>query len=197
MSLRDGNLIITGEYLKNGAGGEGWYAGAIALKQKYTRGYFEIRCICNDSVDFWSAFWLQGDHSYEAEISKGGPGSAEIDILEAFGYGKKLESQRNTVDQTVWVNGFDDDDEHNDRCTVFSLGDDIFRKYNTYGLEWTEDEYIFYINGVESGRTSFGNGVSTVPEEVIVSLEIPDSGITLDESEKTEFVVDYVKIWQK
>ena len=101
------------------------------------------------------------------------------------------------LDQTVWCNGFDDDAEHLDRCTFYSIGNDIFHEYNTYGLEWTDDEYIFYINGVETGRTSFGNGVSTDREELIVSLEIPEAEITLDKSEKTEFIVDYVKVWQK
>lgn len=193
----NGNLIITGEYLENGEYGEGWYAGAVALKQKYTTGYFEIRCICNDSVDFWSAFWLQGNYPYDAKLSKGGVGSAEIDIFEAFGNDKILKRRRNALDQTVWCNGYDDDDEKLDKCSFSGIGNDIFHEYNTYGLEWTENEYIFYINGVETGRTSFGNGVSTDAEELIVSLEIPDSGITLGKSEKTEFIVDYVKVWQK
>ena len=193
----NGNLIITGEYLENGEYGEGWYAGAIALKQKYTKGYFEIRCICNDSDDFWSAFWFQGNFPYDHERSKGGVGSAEIDIFEAFGNGKILKSKRNALDQTVWCNGFDDDPEHLDKCSFSSIGNDIFHEYNTYGLEWTDDEYIFYINGIETGRTSFGNGVSTDKEELIVSLEIPEAEITLDKSEKTEFIVDYVKVWQK
>ncbi len=50
---------------------------------------------------------------------------------------------------------------------------------------------------LETGRTSFGNGVSTDAEELIVSLEIPEAAITLDKSEKTEFIVDCVKVWQK
>jgi hypothetical protein len=49
-------------------------------------------------------------------------------------------------------------------------------------------------------RSSFGNGVSQVPEDVIVSLEIPDSDVLegFDKATfKTEFIVDYVKIYQK
>ena len=75
-------------------------------------------------------------------------------------------------------------------------GNNIFEEYNTYGLEWTEDEYIFYINGVESVRSSFGNGTSQVPEDVIVSLEFPND-ITQDKDFYTEYIVDYVKIYQK
>ncbi len=193
----NGNLIITGEYREDGTYGKGWYAGAIALKQKYTRGYFEIKCICNDCSEYWSAFWLQGNHPYDAELSNGGIGSAEIDIFEAFNRDAVIKSKQDTVSQTVWCNGFDDDDDELDKCSFSSIGKNIFSEYNTYGLEWTEDEYIFYINGVETGRTSFGKGVSTDAEEVIVSLEIPEAGISFDKSKKTEFIIDYVKIWQK
>ncbi len=196
VKVEDGKLVITGEYL-DGEYGEGWYAAAVALKQKYTKGYFECRCICNDCNDYWSAFWLQGNHPYDHELSAGGTGSAEIDIFEAMSHDSILPSNRNTITQTVWCNGFDDDADHLDKCSITAIGDDIFHKYNTYGLEWTDEEYIFYVNGVETFRTSFGNGVSTDLEEVIVSLEIPESGITMDKSEKTEFIVDYVKIWQK
>lgn len=191
-----GNMIITGEYLENGEYGEGWYAGAIALKQKYTRGYFEIRCICNDCDDLWSAFWLQGTSPYDHEKSNGGIGSAEIDIFETANHDSVLPIKKNSVTQTVWCNGFDDDTENLDKCGFVAAGNNIYKEYNTFGLEWTETEYIFYINGVETARTSFGKGVSTDTEEVIASLELPEK-INIDKSVKTEFIVDYVKIWQK
>ena len=41
-------------------------------------------------------------------------------------------------------------------------GKNIHEEYNTYGLEWTDSEYIFYVNGVETRRTSFSKGVSQV-----------------------------------
>lgn len=195
---KNGNLIITGEYLTDGTYGEGWYAGAIALKQKYTKGYFEIRCICNDSTDFWSAFWFQGTNPYDAEFSRGGVGSAEIDIFESYSsVNPKLKYELNTVSQTIWCNGYDDDADSLDKCAISALGNDIRHQFNTYGVEWNDDEYIFYINGVETGRTSFGNGTSNDTEELIVSLEIPETEINLDKSVKTELIVDYVKAWQK
>ena len=199
VKVKDGNLVITGEYLEDGAYGPGWYVGMINIKQLYCRGYFEIRCICNKGNDFWSAFWIQADHPYDHELSKGGVGGAELDIFENLHSTEKNPLMRNCVSQTVHCNGHDDDPEHLDSQTIGKFkGDDIFNKYNTYGLEWTEDEYIFYINGVETGRTSWASGVSEVPEMVIVSLEVPDSvSYATDSGHTTAFVVDYVKIWQK
>ena len=197
IKVENGNLIITAEYLENGESGEGWYAGAVSLRQQYCRGYFEIKCKCNDGGDFWSAFWIQASNPYDHDISKGGPGGAELDIFEAPYGGKKLSPLYNSVTQTIHCNGSDDDPEHIDsRMLGIFKGNNIYTEYNTYGLEWTEDEYIFYINGVETARSSFGSGVSQVDESVIVSLELPDE-ITLDKDYSSQFIVDYVRIYQK
>lgn len=197
VEVRDGNLIISGEYLTDGEYGEGWYTAAIKLKERYKQGYFEIRCICNDSPGYWSAFWLQADAPYTAEISKGGVGGAEIDIFESTSYAE----DKYCITNTVHCAGVDGEQEGFQSALLGKFyGNNITKEYNTYGLEWTEDEYIFYVNGVETVRSSFGNGVSQVPEDVIVSLEIPDiselEGFD-KETFKTEFIVDYVKIYQK
>lgn len=197
--VENGNMIITGDYLTDGVYGEGWYTGMVKLKERYCRGYFEIRCIVNAEPAFWSAFWLQADSPYTASVSKGGAGGAEIDIFESIG--KDDFMCGNSVSHAIHCAGVDGEPEgfQSERLGCF-YGNNIYEEYNTYGLEWTEDEYIFYINGVETRRSSFGNGVSEVEEDVIVSLEIPDEELLgeLDkETYKTEFIVDYVKIYQK
>nr|MCR5484279.1 family 16 glycosylhydrolase [Clostridiales bacterium] len=80
-------------------------------------------------------------------------------------------------------------------------------QYNTYGVEWNEKEYIFYINGIETGRSSFG-GVSKVPEFLELSIEIDGargepyqgwSGIITDndpDALPADFIVDYVHVYQ-
>ena len=197
--VENGNLIIAGEYLTDGAYGEGWYTGMIKLRERYCRGYFEIKCKVNADSGFWSAFWIQADHPYEAQYSKGGVGGAEIDIFESMSYDRVI--GKNSVAQTIHCAGVDGVQEgfQSERLGDF-YGNNIYEEYNTYGLEWTEEEYIFYINGVETRRSSFGNGVSEVEEDVIVSLEIPDESklAELDkETYQTEYIIDYVKIYQK
>ena len=203
VEVKDGNLYLTAEYREeDGMYGEGWYAGMISLKEYYCRGYYEIRCKCNKDKGFWSAFWIQAQSPYDHYKSQGGVYGAELDIFEAMNGDAILKKNRNSVSQTIHCNGWDDDVENIDsRCLGdFKVGNDIYDEYNTYGLEWTEDEYIFYINGVESARSSFASGVSTVPEEVIVSLEIPETlpeKIANNKDYSTQMVVDYVKIYQK
>ncbi|MBQ9851061.1 MAG: glycoside hydrolase family 16 protein [Clostridia bacterium] len=196
--VEDGKMIMTGEYLTDGTYGEGWYTAMIKLRKRYCKGYFEIRCIVNEEPAFWSAFWLQADAPYTASVSNGGVGGAEIDIFESLGSDSK---EKGSVTQTIHCAGVDGVQEGFQSNNLGSFyGDDIYNKYNTYGLEWTDEEYIFYINGVETRRSSFGNGVSEVPEDVIVSLEIPgeDKLSSLDKDNyKAEFIVDYVRIYQK
>ncbi|MBQ8575703.1 MAG: glycoside hydrolase family 16 protein [Clostridia bacterium] len=205
VKIADGTCTITGEY-RDGEYGEGWYGGDLALLKWYNKGYFEIRCKVSAGGGLWSAFWLMAAHPYEAEYSKGGIGGAEIDIMEAAGWGR--DGWENAVVQTIhcagvegWYEGlYIDREDFDSRELGYYNGNDIYNEYNTYGLEWTEDEYIFYINGVETCRTSFGNGTSQVAEEVRVSLEVPDAEALsqLDkETYHSEFVVDYVRIYQE
>ena len=198
VEVKDGNLIIAGEYLENGTYGEGWYTAAIKLKERYKQGYFEIKCKVNKGHGYWSAFWIQADAPYTASVSKGGIGGAELDIFESKCYDDK---DNYCVTHAIHCAGVDGVQEGFQSAMLgMFYGNNVTEEYNTYGLEWTEDEYIFYINGVETCRSTFGNGVSQVEEDVIVSLEIPDLDklAELDkETYKTEFVVDYVKIYQK
>lgn len=199
IKVEDGNLVITGEYVEDGTYGDGWYAGMVSLRERYCKGYFEIRCKVNAGSGFWSAFWIQAEHPYEAEYSKGGVGGCEIDIFESMSYDSLI--GKDSVSQTVHCAGVDGVQEGYQSYMLGDFyGNNIYDEYNTYGLEWNDEEYIFYINGVETRRTSFGNGVSEVPEEVIVSLEIPNAekfeGLD-KETYKTDFVIDYVRIYQK
>ncbi len=199
VTVRDGNLYITGEYLENGEYGEGWYAGAVALNQKYKEGYFEIKCICSPGGGYWSAFWLQADAPYTPEISQGGIGGAEIDIFESTNYNEIV--SRNSVLHTIHCSGMkgDTSGELNTKRLGHFFGNNIYSEYNTYGLKWTDTEYIFYINGIETTRSAWADGVSTVPEQLIVSLEVPqelDDKVFAEKSYKTEYIVDYVKIYQ-
>ena len=73
----------------------------------------------------------------------------------------------------------------------------------TFLLFWA---YIFYINGIETGRTNFG-GASQVPEYMILNCNVngvegfPLNGyagdaLTFDSSQPTDLVVDYVRVYQ-
>ena len=82
----------------------------------------------------------------------------------------------------------------------FLIKNNPYEEFNTYALEWNESEYIFYINGKETFRTSYG-GVSQNEEYLILSVEMKgENGIPSQRenapAEDTQFIVDYVKVYQ-
>lgn len=201
-TTKDGSLIIPVVYLEDGMGGKGagWYSAGIdtdsdspdGFSQKY--GYFECRCILPEGADIWSAFWLMNDGVYD--VNGDGTDGTEIDIFESDGYSKLF---KNNVSSNLHFDGYGN--EHQKfGATRFLLKNNPYEESNTYGLEWNEDEYIFYINGVETFRTDFG-GVSQNEEYLILSVEMKgENGIPSQRenapAEAAEFIVDYVKVYQ-
>ncbi|HZJ78290.1 MAG TPA: glycoside hydrolase family 16 protein [Clostridia bacterium] len=190
--IEDGNLIIRGEYLEQGEYGEGWYSGMIRTIDEYIGGYFEVKCICSKGGGFWSAFWLNSTGMASAELSNGGLGGAEIDIFEAPNY--KNTFGKDSVALNVHVGGYGDGLQSAGLGSYY--GKNIYAEYNTYGFEWTEEEYIFYINGVEADRNSFKDGVSQVGEYIILSL-CPPNEFSEEPGFATDFIIDYVRVYQK
>lgn len=198
----DGNLVIPMKYLTEGMGGtgEGWYSAGIdtdsdaesGFSQKY--GYFEVRCILPDCPTAWAAFWLMNDGVY-AEDGNGKDGT-EIDIFESDCIDDTV---KNAVTSNLHFDGYGDAHQKMG-AKKFLIKGNPYEEYNTYGLEWNENEYIFYINGVESYRTDFG-GVSENPEYLILSYEMGgENGVAnnqnLDKSKTYNYIIDYVRVYQ-
>lgn len=212
---QDGNLIIRTEYKENGAYGPGWYTGTCSSRalKEFTYGYFEVRCKAPAAEGLWSAFWLQSPTMTD-EIQDGKNG-AEIDIMESPYYNdpkKPAKKYRNTTLHTVHTGGYGE--KHRSKTSgEYRVDHDMYSEFNTYGLLWTKDEYVFYINGKETWRTKFG--VSQVPEFLWLSVEIAGEGDSADPENAgneftwagdirnnpdsampADFVVDYVRVYQ-
>lgn len=212
---KDGSLIIRTEYKENGSQGAGWYTGTCLsqYKKEFTYGYFEAKCKAPAAEGLWSAFWMQAENMAQNLSTDGGKNGAEIDIMESPFYNDPAMTikYRNTTLHTIHVDGYGDDHKATN-SKYFEVNKDIYNEFNTYGVLWTENEYVFYINGYETWRTDFG--VSQVPEFLWLSVEIAgESGsanpsnkdnqftwageITNNPKDKAyDFVVDYVKVFQ-
>lgn len=205
----DGNLHIQTKYYDNGykGGKRGWYTCGICTDGLFdqTYGYFELRCILPKGTGSWSAFWMM-PHNMNDTIGNGGVDGAEIDIMETTGYQYKLSDNVNVVSSTIHYDAYGSEHKKKTVCTPFIESKDPYEEYNTYGVEWNEKKYVFYINGVETGRTDFG-GTSQVPEYMILTSQFngikgfPLNGrvgdaLTFDSEAPTDFVIDYVRVYQ-
>ena len=202
--LRDGNLVIRSEYKADGEYGEGFYTDRIDTRRKYmqTYGYFECRCILPAAEGIWSSFWLSSEN-----IKDGTPGKqgTEIDVFESpLYYRGRLGLNNNLVTSNLHYGGYELG--HRYHNVTITKANNPYQEYNTYGMEWNSDGYIFYVNGHETGRSDFG-GVSEVPEYMLLSTEFDGvdgkpfhgwSGKARPNAKDlpAEFIVDYVRAYQ-
>ncbi len=195
----NGNLIIKLKYLEEGldGGGAGWYSAGIdtstdntnGFEQKY--GYFECRCILPKCEKSWAAFWLMNYETFNCDGS--GEDGTEIDVFESFYYGDFI---NNKVSSNLYYDGYGEGKQSKGSVKNLVRGNP-YEEFNTYGLEWNENEYIFYINGVETYRTNFG-GVSKNPEFMLLSVEFEmgNENRKISKDLEAEFIVDYVRAYQ-
>jgi len=179
-----GNLVI--EATKDGEGN--YFVGQTGTDGLYqTRyGYFECRARMNKQLGPHVAFWLQSN-TMGVETDNPRDNGAEVDIFE---YHRKTP---HNVHHNIHWNGYGE--AHRQVGTEIPV-DSIGEGFHTFGLEWTEDEYIFYVNGKETWRTS--EAVSRRPQYLILSTELTGFGGAHDHNNYPDSVLfDYVRVYKR
>lgn len=166
--------------------GDRYTCGAVNTQGKFEHafGYYVARCKMSKQPGHWPAFWIMG--SGVGKVGDEGRDGTEIDIVEIpwrdgkvtfnlhwDGYGKDHKSAGSNVTIPALTEGFHD-----------------------YGLSWTKEEYVFYIDGKEVWRTKAG-GVSQVPEYLKLTEEIGNWGGDITKAQLPDvFEVDYVRVYE-
>lgn len=214
--VEDGFLKIRTEYREDVPGKAGWYSGEVETKGLYEKkyGYFECRCICPGGIGLWAAFWTLGEGMFEQPTGSAANG-CEIDMFESSGFAKKSKFARDGVNQATGYDGYDGEISKGVIIGSYA-GKNIFTEFNTFGLEWNENEIIWYINGVETDRLS-GEWVPKAEQFLLLSVEVAgrtsETGIggepvpNLNENDNIsqndsdifplDFIVDYVRVYDK
>ncbi len=165
--------------------GDRYTCGAVRTKGRFEHryGYWVCRCKFPEQPGHWPAFWLMADGV--GKIGDGGRDGTEIDIME-----KPWREDRTT--QNLHWDGYGK--EHQHVGTTFTVPG-LSEGFHTFGLYWTPREYVFYVNGQETWRTSAG-GVSQVPQFAKLTEEIGKWGGNITQARlPDEFVVDYVRVY--
>jgi len=198
--IRCGALHIPSAYVEDGlAGGPaGYYSLGIDTRglfaQKY--GYFEARCKLPRGQGLWSAFWMM-PAAFGTDPDDGRTG-AEVDIYESA-YHRDRWPKKNSVSSAIHYGGYGDN-LHSQGVGRWFVSRP-YDTFHTYGVEWNETEYIFYIDGKETARSSFG-GVCQNELYLLLSVEhefgtVWTGDIRLNKPEDmTDFVIDYVRVYQ-
>ena len=166
------------------------YAGAIRTHRLFDRtyGYFEVRCKLPQIKGGWAAFWMMpyGNHPGDA-----GRDGTEIDIFES------INGWNNKVQHALHWDGYGV--EHQKVSQSFTRSDLYDGGFHTFGVWWTENEYIFYIDNEETWRTSDG-GVSQVKQYLKLTMEVSNADWPGKWSEQIEkpipWMIDYVRVYE-
>lgn len=176
----EGNLV-----LRTKKAGKRYSSGAVRTMGKFEHksGYFQCRCILPVEEGHWAAFWLMCNGV--TSIGNEGRDGTEIDIME-------WPWRDGRVQHTLHWDGYGK--AHKSKGKVSKTAG-LSEGYHTFGLLWTEDEYVFYVDGRETWRTSAG-GVSQVPEYIKLSEEIGDWGGDIKKAHLPDyFIVDHVRVY--
>lgn len=169
--------------------------GMVSTEGKFesTFGRYEARMKLPQDPGWWVAFWLFADEVHREDGS--GEDGTEIDIVEAFGWS-------DLVNHALHWDGYDD--KHKSE-NYKAIRPGIRSGWHVFALEWSETEYVWFIDGEEVWRSSAG-GVSKVPKWIKFSGEIspapsvahkwwsnmPDNARLPD-----RFLVDWVRVYKK
>jgi alpha-L-fucosidase len=176
-----GNLL-----LRTKKDGDRYTSGGVRTKGKFehTFGYWVCRCKFPSEQGHWSAFWLHT--SAVGKVGNEGRDGTEIDIVE-------MPWRTDKVTHNLHWDGYGD--AHKQAGGHISEIPGISKGFHTYGLLWTPDEYVFYVDGKETWRTSAG-GVSQVPEYAKLTEEIGEWGGDITKAKLPDyFTVDYVRVY--
>ena len=175
-----GNLL-----LRTKKDGDRYTCGAVRTKGKFEHryGYWVCRCEFPKQPGHWPAFWLMT--ASQGKIGDEGRDGTEIDIME-----KPWRDDRTT--QNLHWDGYGK--EHQGTGTQFRVAG-LNEGFHTFGLCWTPEEYVFYVDGRETWRTRAG-GVSQVPEYAKLTEEIGKWGGDITQASLPDyFVADYVRVY--
>ena len=173
----------------------------IKSKNRSYYGYYEARAksmkaaVCN-------AFWLY-DPLDESIKYREGEYSEEIDIFEVFGKANKKENQRAYYAavhryQTPYVESLVNKRKYKleNRYTRIEVPYDFYEDFHVYGLLWTADELVWFLDGKEVFRRK--NDFFKRPLHVIFDAEIMETwdGLPNVDDLPSTFEVDYVRVWR-
>jgi beta-glucanase (GH16 family) len=118
---------------------------------EFTYGRVEVRAWLPSGGGTWPALWL---------LSADKTSLPEIDFLERYGNRPELATAH--VHQRV------DGERSSQRIEASGIGLD--EGWHTYSVDWSADAVIFAIDGVETGRVTDPELISTTPMYLIVNL---------------------------
>lgn len=196
VSIEDGKLVLTArpEQVRGYRGRTFRYtSGMVTTGRLYgeprsatgfdaTYGFFEMRAKIPDGQGIWPAFWLLPSTLEPLP---------EIDIMEVLGH----EPNR------LWLHYHRLDRRGDKQSAGKSVRTkDLSKGWHVYGVDWSPEHIIWYLDGREVFRFTDRNAIPDEPMYIIINLAVggewpgaPDQTTVFP----ARMEIDYVRAWQK
>lgn len=166
----------------------GWQAGLLSswntcnegFAQQY--GYFEISTKLPGTEGFWPAFWLLGINRETF--------AAEIDVFEYY------TTRPHRLELGVHIHAPADDNPYNTGHPEPIRPGMLSEKFNTYGVDFQEEEMVFYLNRKEIWRTPTLPRFRQ-PHYILLNLAMNADDITENTPDSEYMYVDYVRVYAR
>jgi hypothetical protein len=161
-----------------------YLSGMLSTEWSFTQrfGYFEIRTQLPPGRGLWPAFWM---------VSKTAAEHAEIDVFEAVG-------GQTSVFHSIHMSAYPKPLLHT-RSNA-PPGFDYSAGMHVYGVSWTPEEVVFFIDGQESARADGAPLRNVAPMYMIASMAVggtwpgnPTAGTHFPAVMR----IDYIRAYQK
>jgi len=202
ISVADGKLVIT-TYTEGGK----HYTGMISSEGIFepSFGYYEARIRWQDAPATWSVFWSISDlmllPDMGPHIGNVAASGNEVDFVEHREVDEQGKRMAGKANFTLHWDGYA---AHRNGSGFVTPDLGLDEGFHTYGCEWSETGYRFFIDGKMLWETR--GPVSRRPQMMVLSTEvesklwswsIPEGGYGDRVSSKVRFTVDYVRYYMK
>jgi beta-glucanase (GH16 family) len=151
-------------------------------EQRY--GYFEIRSRMPKGYGLWPAFWLLHAVGY--------PDIHEIDIDEW------VSQTPNVAYQTDHFGTNYDTDSRETQVTF--TAPDLSDAFHTYAVDWEPDRLVFYVDGMEMGRTTNPGELHDMPMYMVANFAVggdwPGNPPTI-QMFPVSYDIDFIRVYQR
>ena len=198
-NIEVGNGVVRLVNRKENRGGQNWTSGNMWTRRDFLYGYFECRYKYAAATGTNNSFWLMTRNN-NWPPSQGTPSEPaigkrfEIDINEGHYPNNVNTNIHNWTDITVNPDGTQ---SHPSKSKHFSYENvDFAKEYHLFGVEWTKEELIFYLDRKEIRREK--NDFCFTPAPILLSLAIIGwAGEITDKIDGTYMEIDYVRVYQR
>jgi len=184
VSVHDGNLWLRARIREDGVPVSGAIHTRGIWEQAY--GYFECRMTLPRTTGFWGAFWMMCGDVFKVDGSA--VSGVEIDVIESG------ECARRGVNHALHWDGYKPG-QHKSVSHVIPNVPELYEGWHVYGCQWTKTDYVFFIDGRETWRTS-EPGICERPGYMKLTTEFGSWAAPVVPEELPDFCrVDWVRAW--